>query len=336
MSLIIKPVVLNQMPLKEIVYQSPYQKIKVLSLGATIKSWEVINQENRFENIVLSYQNDENYLNNTKFLGATIGPNAGRLHPARLNLKGQTYLLSKNFKDHANLHSGIDNFVHRPFSVQKEGENTIIMTLTNPGEMKEFPSLSKVEVKMVFEPKALSIYYTVQSDTYSIANLTNHTYFNLSGNLKTDILNHTLKLPATSHLELDEYFIPKKRIKSKHTPFDFTQFKPLKDAVLPLKDSPQKGLDHPFLLDEGCVILKDDESKRRLKITTDYDSVVIYTNNFTEDIYYQGSKKDQPHLGVALEMQHRPNDINILKRPKSFLKPNQTKQNFIKYELDFE
>lgn len=334
MSLTIREETINDQTIKTITYESPHQKITLISMGATIKRWETKDKNNTFENIVISYQNAQDYLHNTKLLGATIGPYAGRIYPAKLKLDAHVYRLSQNFNKRANLHSGADNLTNVNFSVERLDEQTVMMATENPYKTKEFPSGMHFKVFFTFTKDSLKISYETHSEKTGIANLTNHTYFNLSGNLKTDILNHTLKIPALKYVKLDRDFIAQAIKSTQNTPFDFSKEKHIKEAVLPLKKTPQKGLDHPFLLTEGPVVLKDQQSGRWLQIKTDYDAVVIYSNNFLSHHLFEGDQKDRPHLGICFETQHIPNDIHFSKNIKSLIKPGKIQRRSTTYTIN--
>ncbi len=327
---------IGQQTIKEVTYESASQKVTLLSLGAAIKRWETKDKEGQFENIVISYANDEDYLKNTKFLGATVGPYAGRIYPSELSFDGKTYPLSKNFMNHANLHSGPDNITTHNFTVKKLNDHAVLMETQKPAADHEFPGNMTFFITVVFGEDTLSLTYETTSDTTSVANLTNHTYFNLSGDLKATILEHTLKLPSHQHVELDAFFMGKDIVKSADTPFDFHEPKRLKEGIMPLKNSAQKGLDHPFLLKAGAIELWDETSGRSLKIETDYDAVVVYTNNILTDHVFNHQKTDQDHLAVCLETQHIPNDMHLFEKPPSLIKPGETKKRTTKYTINHQ
>ncbi len=319
---------------KEVKYTSAKQKITLLSLGAAIKRWETKDKNGRFENIVITYARDEDYLQNTKFLGATVGPYAGRIYPSELVFGDTTYPLSKNFMDHANLHSGPDNITTHNFHVEQVDPDTVVFETLKPEKDHEFPGNMTFRIIVTFTEDTMRVTYETTSDALGVANVTNHSYFNLSGELKSDIREHTLKLPSNEHVELDGFYIGTLVVKSANTPFDFSNPKPLKEGIMPLQDTPQKGIDHPFILHEGTIVLQDPKSGRNLHMETDYDAVVVYTNNILTDHTFETGKKDSDHLAVCLECQHVPNDINLMAEPKSIIKPGETKTRTTIYKVN--
>ena len=302
------------------VYENEHMKLIFSQLGGTIIDWKTKNMDGAFESIVMSYANAESYHINDKSLGATVGPYAGRIFPSKLELSHGTYELDSNFLNHSTLHSAKDNFQSKLCDVEVVNDHLIIFKTTHDDQNTKYPGQTSYE--MVFEIDQNTLHQTYRSfakkDTYT--NLTNHTYFNLSGNLKNDILNHHLIIPASTYGDLNEFFLTQSLSNVEDTIFDFRKPKPLKETVLTLKDTAIKGLDHPFMLEKGPIILKDPYSHRVLEIHTDQDSVVLYTNNFLTEASINHRLMDEPFLAVCLETQHFPNDVHFFKEPFSFHK----------------
>ncbi len=323
---------INNQPVIEVVIESDKYKVVLISLGAAIKRFLTPDTQGEFENITLSYDDERDYLENPKFLGATIGPYAGRIYPPSLRVNHKMYSLESNFMDHANLHSGSDNIMLHNFTSTIEDE-AVIFTTVQKETSSHFPSDMNFEVRYEFNEHGFDIIFNVESDQVAVANLTNHTHFNLSGDAKRTVLEHTLEIPAEQYIHLDAKFIGESIKSVEKTPFDFRTEKPLKKGIAPLKSTPQKGIDHPFVLQDGTITLKDYVSGRYLQVKTNYDALVVYTNNFLTDKLLEPSIKDIDHLSVCLEAQHIPNDVHFLDNATSFMKPNSKKQNIITYRV---
>jgi aldose 1-epimerase len=313
------------------VLTNDYMRITFMDLGATIVNWEVKNTEGDFESIVLRYEHDEDYLKNPKFLGATVGPYAGRIYPAEINLDNKTYKLAKNFNDKANLHSDTLNLMHHKYLVSIIDEDTLSFKTSLDTEF--YPSDSTYTLTFSLKEDTLHQVYETFSNKDTFTNLTNHTYFNLSGDIKRDILDHTLIIKASKVGNLNQDFISESLMDVEKTVFDFNQEKPLKDAIIPLKKTHQLGLDHPFMLDDQTIVLKDKESKRTLSIKTNNECVVVYSNNFLIEEPLAGGMKDRSHLSICLETQHYPNDIHFFDYPKSFHAKNTSHQQVTTYKV---
>ncbi|MFW5841959.1 MAG: hypothetical protein ACOCU2_01585 [Bacillota bacterium] len=321
---------------KEVDYESSVQRITITSLGASIKRYETIDKDNHFASIIMHYQDDAYYLDNPKFLGATIGPYAGRIYPAELTLNEKPYPLEKNFLDHANLHSGSSNIALKNFAVTQLNDYQVEFTYTS-SENGMFPGPITYTFIYTFKEDKLRMDYYTRSKEDAVISLTNHSYFNLSGDLATSILEHTLTIPSQQVVELDKYYIPARTISVDNTPFDFRNPKPLKDGINPLKDSPTKGIDHPFYIDNNKpIILHDPLSKRTLKVSTSYPALVVYTNNLPTNILLNNGQTDKDHYAVCLEAQHIPNDIYFETDPKSVVKADTMVHNYIEYQIGIE
>jgi aldose 1-epimerase len=168
--------------------------------------------------------------------------------------------------------------------------------------------------------------------------VTNHSYFNLSGDLKRDILDHELTLKSESFLELDKELIPTGEIVSvKGTPFDFRECRNIKDGSESEHVQNRlagKGYDHPFLLADNLnqeIVLKDSESGRVLTIETDQPAVVLYTGTqLSSDFKIQGAES-RKYLGLCLETQGLPDSIHHPHFPSSILDKDEVFHSTTKY-----
>lgn len=159
----------------------------------------------------------------------------------------------------------------------------------------------------------LSIQYSAKSDKKTLLTMTNHSYFNLSGNLKRDILNHTLKIKSDKVLKLSKELLPTGEMMDvKGTPFDLTEGRLIQTGAE--SENPQNklvggGYDHPFLLNvqrDNEIVLKDAESGRTLTIETDEVGVVVYSGNQIKSEGEIGGVPSRKYLGICLETQGLP------------------------------
>lgn len=305
-----------------ITFQSEAFKATILSYGATLVDLQTPNVKGEFESIVIRYQTLEDYLKNTKLLGSTVGPYAGRIWPASMTINKKTWLLDAR-ENTPFLHSEAANLARKPFVVETLGETFVTLKTTHPSLKAGYPGNLDIWVTYRFEGDVMTIETAVQSDEDTYVNLAHHSYFNLSGNLKHDITHHRLTLPAASVYRLRENGSPEAKIPVKDTPFDFQEASVLETSLSQLKNSHTKGLDHPFMLQgDEPIVLEDPMSKRSLSIRTSYDSVVVYSNNHLSDHVFYPAEKDRLHLGICLETQHLPNDVHMLENPPSFCPAN--------------
>ena len=167
------------------------------------------------------------------------------------------------------------------------------------------------------------------TDKDALLNMTNHAYFNLSGNFKDIVVNHSLKVNSSNYMELDEQFVPLKVSTNKNTIFEFKKEREIKESYKEgVYDLPTLGIDHPFIFDDigfeyKQIILKDPSSKREMEIYTTHPCAVIYTHNYPDDKELLFGVKPVKHLGICLETQNEPNGINIEGLNSSILKVNE-------------
>jgi aldose 1-epimerase len=313
-----------------------------LDYGCTITEIITPDRNGALENVVLGFDSLEEYQQHLYF-GAVIGRHAGRIKNAEFELDGVTYRLAKNDNGN-NLHGGVLGFDKVVWKTRvKEVEDAVGLEFSylSPDGEDGFPG--NVEMKVTYtltNQNEMLISYEGKSDKRTIINVTNHAYFNLSGNLKRDILDHTLTIKGSQFLELNEELLPTGEILPvAGTPFDFTQGRQIKagiDSGYTQNTIAGNGYDHPFLLNEHHnkeIVLQDNVSGRVLVIETDEPGVVLYTGNqITNDFHFRGipSKK---YLGLCLETQGMPDSIHYPQFPSSILEKDEIFKSKTKYKF---
>ena len=195
--------------------------IELTNLGATWVSANMPNRYDVFENILLGYDKVEGYLKDTYYMGATVGRFANRIHQASFSIEDTTYLLEKNDGENTN-HGGLSGF-HKKIWQWKQTDSGIRFLLHSPDMEGGYPGNVQAEVEYQFtETNELTISYRGTTDRPTYLNLTNHAYFNLSGD-KRKITEHELMIPAARILETTSQFIPTGQTQDvKDSPFDFS------------------------------------------------------------------------------------------------------------------
>jgi aldose 1-epimerase len=311
-------------------------ELTCMEYGCIITKINLPDRYGNTENIVLGFDTLEEYLNHSPYFGCVVGRSAGRIKNAAFEIEGVTYKLSKNDGEN-NLHGGPNGFhqVIWDSAVEKtDSEVKIIFSYLSPNGEEGFPGNLDVSVIYAFnDQNELLITYKAVSDQKTIVNLTNHSYFNLSGNLKRTILEHELTLPSDRFLELDEALLPIGRmIPVEGTVFDFQKGRRISEGIE--SGDPQTimvggGFDHPFLLNQkGPICLFDHESGRKLEIETEEPAVVFYSGNMLPDDFSIRGVQSQKHLGLCLETQKPPGMMDAL-----FLEKNQVYLSKTKYRF---
>jgi aldose 1-epimerase len=228
--------------------------VSCLNYGCVITKILVPDRYGNVENIVLGFDCFEDYKDLSPYFGAVIGRVAGRISRAKFELDGEEYQLSANeYPNH--LHGGNKGFSSVIWETERiEVKNAVGLKFfyRSPYGDEGYPgNLETTVTYLLNNHNELSITYEAQTDQKTIVNLTNHSYFNLSGNLKRDCSEHILQLESDRFLELGEDLIPTgKMIDSRNTPFDFKNGGLLK---LGMKSSHKQnvlagnGYDHPLI-----------------------------------------------------------------------------------------
>lgn len=317
--------------------------VTCLNYGCIITKMLVPDGNGNAENVVLGFDTMEDYLRYSPYFGAVVGRVAGRIKGAAFELDGEVIQLNAN-ENGNHLHGGVKGLSHVIWETedfQDEAGIGIVFTHQSPDGEEGYPGQLNVKVTYLLTNKnELKVSYEAQSDQKTIVNLTNHSYFNLSGNLKTDILNHRLTMNSEGILELDEQLLPTGTVLDvTNTAFDFREGRLIKDGTISMH--PQnvlagRGYDHPFVLNgegERVIILVDQESGRTLRVETDQPSVVVYTSNQLEGDFHISGVQARKYLGVCLETQGYPDAIHHPNFPSIVLDKDEVYRSTTTYQF---
>lgn len=307
--------------------------VSFLNFGGIITKLMVPDRKGKLENIVLSYDDYKLYEDNPNYFGAIIGRVAGRIEKAAFKLDGEEYSLPANEGAH-HLHGGPTGFHQiiwetKPF--QLENKVGIELSHSSPDGEGGYPGNVDVTVTYTLTSEdEFIIDYEAMSDQKTVLTLTNHSYFNLSGDLKNMVDQHTITMDCNQVLELDQELIPTgKLLATTGTPFDFRNGKKLLEGFQ--SDHPQNvivgnGYDHYFLLNSGLINVKEENSGRVMDVKTDQSGVVIYTSNtLTEGLQLQRGFSKQ-YSGVCFETQAPPASLHHTVLPEITLQAGEKYQ----------
>ena len=305
--------------------------VELTEYGATLTALTVPDRAGRIEDVVLGYEDAMDYIRNTYFFGATIGRNGNRIGGAQVTLSNQTYRLDKN-ENNNNLHSGFAGYDKVVWDVEiLEAEMTVKFSYHSPDGEQGFPGDFDITVAYTLtEENEIKIHYTGKSNADTIANLTNHSYFNLAGHGSGDVLEQVMWIDAEAMTVIDEQSIPTGELRAvKGTPMDFTTPKKIGRDIAADYEQLRlvKGYDHNYVLNNQngqvrkVAQVTEEKSGRMMEVYTDCVGMQLYTGNFIGDgtIGKEG-KIYGKHSGFCLETQFYPDANHHEHFPSSILK----------------
>jgi len=324
--------------------------VEISNYGGIIRAINVPDRDGKIENVVLGYDSIEGYIPVNGYLGALIGRVGNRICKGKFTLNGVDYQLAVN-NGNNHLHGGDVGFNDKIWDAQVlEGicEDNLILKYTSPDGEENYPGTLKVMVTYTFtDDNELVIRYEAVSDKDTLCNLTNHSYFNLSGNCKRKVYDHVIEINADTFTSTDSESIPLGELRPVDgTPFDLRQPVRLGDRLDMTASDEQmtfgQGFDHNFNInDEGLrfgASVTDPESGRILTMFTDQPAVQLYTSNMLVNTK-PGScgRSFEPRDGFCLETQAAPDSINQEAFPDDFVLPAGEKYDFTTiYTFDAE
>lgn len=308
-------------------------EVRIITYGGIVTSWTARDREGRYQNIALGFDSLEPYLKSNFYLGALAGRYANRIAGGSFTLAGKSYNLPRN--DGPNhLHGGILGFDKVLWKATPKIEGncaTLLLEYTSDNGEEGYPGRLEVSVRYtLLENDALQVDFSACSDQKTIVSLTQHTYFNLSGDFSQNILDHQLRLSADRYLPVDEHLIPSGEMKAvMGTPFDFRHFK-LMGADIETDDDQLKiagGYDHCWIPEgmgkfRSVAFLFHPSSGRYLEIETDQPGIQCYSGNFLDG--QDGKVPFIPRSGMCLETQALPDAPNKPHFPQPVLNAGET------------
>lgn len=309
-------------------------EVCVTNYGGRIVSILVPDRKGVMRDVVLGFDNIAAYQKHSSNYGATIGRYANRIAKGRFVLDGDTIQLDLNDKLGNNMHGGEPGWAYRVFDAVQKDSATLVLTYVSPDGESHFPGTVQVEVAYhLTDDNALDIAYTAVTDRPTVINMTNHSFFNLSGKPSTAITDHIMWMAADSVMTIDSTVVPTGNFMAvQGTPFDFTEAKPIGQAIDSVENAQIRyglGYNHNWVLrsgdrDKPVASLYSPVSGIVLEILTDEPCMQIYTGNYQDGTHIGKKRVAYPYRGaVCLEPQHAPDSPNHPTWPSVRLDPGQ-------------
>lgn len=302
------------------------------TLGASIRDITFFDKNKQKVVITARPQHEEDLFKDDSYYGKTIGRTAGRLKNATYTIDNKVAHIEKNNFDTDNLHGGKNGLHNKNFSYQiikKEAYYAVVFSYFSPNLEGGYLEDLNIQVtyRLYQNEDTLEIIYDAISSAPTLVNLTNHTYFNLSGNLKSTVLNHELTINASNVGQLNERLIIEKIIPVNKV-MDFRKTKRIGlDIENPELQKITKGYDNQYFLDNPnlsnlAARCYCPESGIMLEVYTTYPCLVFYSNNYFTNYELFKGIIDQKYLAFCLECQFHPDGIHQEKDPKNIVTPN--------------
>ena len=310
---------------------------RVATYGGILLSLHVPDREGRLDDVVLGYDDVGSYVRDSPYFGAIVGRYGNRIARGRFTLDGTTYDLARNNGPN-HLHGGrrgFDKAVWTCAPFTRTGASGVVLTHTSPHGDEGYPGALDVEVTYALDDEhALTCDYRATTDRPTVVNLTQHSYFNLAGTRRDDVLNHELTLHADRYTPVDVTLIPLGTFAAvAETPFDFRTPARIGARI----DDPHEqvalggGYDHNFVLDRPAADalrhaahVYEPQTGRTLDVHTTEPGVQLYTGNFLDgSIRGKGGRTYGKRSGFCLETQHYPNSPNEPAFPSTVLRPGE-------------
>jgi aldose 1-epimerase len=307
--------------------------VKITTFGARVVSIEAPDKHGKKADVVLGYDNVGSYeADTTTYFGSIVGRYGNRIAKGTFAIDGATFHVPLNNNGNA-LHGGPAGFSTKVWTA-REIFDGVEMTLVSPDGDMGFPGTLTVKVNYSLQHSALHINYSATTTKPTVLNLTNHSYFNLAGDGKGNVLGTELKINADGYTPVNATQIPTgKIVPVAGTPFDFRVAKPIGKDIDAKNDQLTigSGYDHNWVLNGSgpglhvAAVAYDPGSGRTLTVSTTEPGVQFYSGNFLDGTKHgKYGVTYEKHAGFCLETQHFPDSPNEAKFPSTELKPGQT------------
>ena len=319
-------------------------EVCVTNFGGRVVSIMVPDKEGVLRDVVLGFDNVADYMEIPSDFGASIGRFANRIAQGRFTLDGTVYELPKNNFGHC-LHGGPNGWQYQIYEVENVTDNSITLVMHSPDGDESFPG--KVTAKVTYTvnaDNALEIAYEATTDKPTVINMTNHSYFNLSGNPGNTILDHILYVNAECFTPVGRTLIPTgEMIPVADTPMDFSVPKAI-GADINNTEYEQirfgNGYDHNWVLETKgnmevvAATLYSPESGIKMDVYTDEPGIQVYSGNFLNGtVKGKNGITYQQRAAVCLETQHYPDSPNRPEWPTVVLRPGEEYSSHCTYKF---
>jgi aldose 1-epimerase len=318
-----------------------------MTLGATLQSLIVPDKAGHKDDVVLGYDTAQEYLTHPNYFGASVGRYANRIAKGKFSIDGKAYTLETNDGPNS-LHGGAKGFDKRMWKIETVSsgpEAKVVLSYVSADGEAGFPGELKVTATYSLnEQNELKLEYRATTSKPTVLNLTNHSYFNLSGNDVRDVMGDLVTLHAERMTPVDATLIPTGERKAvANTPFDFRTAHVVGTRIRDAHDQQirfGRGYDHNFIVDgtagtlRPAAVVEEPVSGRVMELSVTAPGVQFYTGNFMDGTFFgKGQHAYRQGDAICLEPGVFPDSPNHPDFPTSRLNPGQTYVNTIVYKF---
>lgn len=309
-------------------------EVTLTNYGGRIVSVMVPDREGNLKDVVLGFDNIDDYVNVDNNFGATIGRYGNRIANGKITVEGVEYQLPQNNFGHT-LHGGPEGFDKKVFHAVQPDSQTVVFTYLSKDGEAGFPGNLDVKVTVTLtDDNAIDLQYEATTDKETVVNLTNHSYFNLSGDPSQSVLDHLLTINADQFTPVDTTFMTTGAIeKVEGTPMDFRTATSIGERINNYDYEQLKngdGYDHNWVLNTNgdisqvAATVYSPATGIQLDVYTNEPGIQVYSGNFL-DGSVTGKKgiTYQKRAAVCLETQKYPDSPNKPDWPSPYLKPGE-------------
>lgn len=291
-------------------------QVDISPLGATIVNFFVNDKQDKQRNIVLGFNQPQDYLDTKAYIGSVVGPWANRIAKGKFPLNGKTIELELN-EGNNHLHGASIHLDKQYWTVKSFNQQELCLAIQTKEGDAGYPANISFTVKYALnDNNEFSIEYGATTDKDVPINVTQHTYFNLSG-CHDKIVDHTVSIDADYYLKIDDQAIPMSKDSVANTAMDLRTKKVIKEGIT--ADEQQiklvNGYDHCWCLNQDEFALAAEvycaSTGLQLQVYTDQNAIQLYTGNALPGETGREGKVYDAHYGLCLETQHYPDQVNM-------------------------
>lgn len=322
-------------------------EVCLTNFGARIVSVMVPDKNGDMKDVVLAFDNINDYINVPSDFGAAIGRYANRIKDGKITINGEEIQLPVNNYGHS-LHGGPEGWQYQVYEAKPINEKSIAMVMHSPDGDANYPgNVTATVTYTLTDDNAIDIRYEATTDKTTIINMTNHSYFNLSGDPTKPVTSDVLYINADQFTPVDETFMTTGEILPvAGTPMDFTAPKVIGSEIDNFEYDQLKngnGYDHNWVLNTNGDVnqlaakVTSPASGISVEVYTNEPGIQVYTGNFLDGTAKgkKGAVYNQ-RAGICLEVQHYPDSPNKPEWPSVVLEPGDTYKSTCIYKFTVE